>query len=287
MRMICSLVAAVVLAGSHQAVAQQQIEWKQVVNSPKGAGLPAGVHAAILGIAPGDDYERVKQIAEDLAKEDREYDYHVKNNDVHRALVRDTQVRFDIPIPGSGSITATYHRRIEIARNLKGSAREAIYDNIDIYFSAPSSGNQVSSISRRMLYHNVNDQPRISEIIGSLRSTFGYSGQYVEESGLKKIMFQYDGGKPVMTRNPILSRCERWTARVIQQVDLPSINKVGNCDVVYEATFKPGLSSDHAYELTFFLSDNERAKANVTADYNFFQQYVNSLKGKARSAPKL
>jgi hypothetical protein len=48
------------------------------------------------------------------------------------------------------------------------------------------------------------------------------------------------------------------------------------------------MSNDHAYSVLFTLSDNERTKANVVADFTFFENYARDLQARSQGvAPKL
>jgi hypothetical protein len=66
-----------------------------------------------------------------------------------------------------------------------------------------------------------------------------------------------------------------------------SINESGACDVSLVAQFSFGISRDHASSAEFYLSDQERAKANKETDYAFVEAYVRGLQSHSGAAPKL
>ena len=58
--------------------------------------------------------------------------------------------------------------------------------------------------------------------------------------------------------------------------------------VYLDVRVKPGITKDHAHTIFFTLSDNARTKANLTADFGFFDTYFNDFQAKAKGvAPKL
>jgi hypothetical protein len=67
--------------------------------------------------------------------------------------------------------------------------------------------------------------------------------------------------------------------------DIPRINQGGGCDVVFVVEFQLGMSSDHAKYIKMTLSDNERTKANVGADFAFFDAYARDLQARSRGTP--
>lgn len=278
-------VAAALAAIVGVANAQQAMQWKEVMSLPKGARLPPGVKAAILGIEIGESYRNVKPVAEALAREDREIDYYVKNDEMSK-LIRDTNVQ--LVLSGGGTaVTVSYVGKLDVSRNLRGGAKEAIYDTIQVYFSAPSSGQQVYAVVRNMIYHNAADQPRIPEIIASLQKALGYPGQIEKDGKYTRVLFAFDDGAPVTSGKRIAQSCVPQSASVFQESELAGINQDGKCDVVYKVDFEAGISPDHAFQISFSLSDNERAKGNLGADYKYFSDYLRSLQTGSRPGPKL
>lgn len=57
--------------------------------------------------------------------------------------------------------------------------------------------------------------------------------------------------------------------------------------MVLRVTFRTGISDDRASAIEFLLSDNERGRANLTADFKFFEDYVAKYREQGGAAPKL
>ena len=133
------------------------------------------------------------------------------------------------------------------------------------------------------------NQPRISEVLAGLTGKLG--GDYASGGGqsTKHIQFRFDDGQRVRISDPYPWQCMPVGAHAnIAERDVPGVNRDGHCDVVFEVQFNYGISDDHAEVIWFKLGDNERARQDFTADYQFFRDYVKKLQNSAGgAAPKL
>jgi hypothetical protein len=96
-------------------------------------------------------------------------------------------------------------------------------------------------------------------------------------------VWQFDNGRPVK-RDLTCSEQhgqsdENW---------LPNINASGNCDVLLTIMFNYGISPDHAQYMRFILSDVERTRLNLTADFAYVRDFIHNYQASTRGAtPKL
>lgn len=59
-------------------------------------------------------------------------------------------------------------------------------------------------------------------------------------------------------------------------------------DALLEVQISFGISPDHASSIIFGLSDNDRMKMNLAADYAYVSDHIRGLQERTRgSAPKL
>jgi hypothetical protein len=285
----------VLMIATTAAHGQQEIEWKQTFAMPKGQNLPSGLKLDILGIEAGDSYAEVKPKLEKLQAEaippkpDNRTMMQKSIAEMQGArdetpLVERKNV-FNMTMPGSSTVTAaSYVAMIRLQRRMKGSTERTIEDNLAVALSAPSSGHQVIGVKRSLRYYNQSDEPRISEIVAQLKAKFKSEPQVFALGRTTEYLFQYNDGQAFASRNATASTCLfQYDVAVANLV--PQVNRNGECDVVLKLTAVHGISGDHAESLIFELSDNERAKANVGADFAFMQNYLTSLQERTRGAP--
>jgi hypothetical protein len=264
-----------ILSGGSPSRAED-IVWKQVQAITKGEGLPQGVRGDIRGIELGDTYADAKAKIEALRSE-----ANVPSAD---ARLKETETVFQLPTP-HGSITAAYVGKIQLEIR---TAQPRGDDYITVRLSAPSSGHQVYSIERLLIYSDQKDQPRISEVLASLKKKFRAEPLVIKGREGVTYRFQFDGGKAWITNPQPFTDCSSVTSDTIEQSRIASINDKGVCDVVFEMEATYGISDDHIESVWFRLTDNDRMKANLTADFGFFQTYIDELRRQtAGSVPKL
>ena len=256
----------------------QEIAWKQTVNIPKGHNMPKDVKANVLGIEVGDTYAEVKSKFDTLAPES------IRPN---APPYKEMKTVFRIQTPGAQGMAGTisYVGQMDMLRNLKGTGVPSIDDAISVRLSAPSSGQQVLGLSRGLTYHNEADQPRVSELTALLKQKFHSDPQIFDNGTLYR--FQFRKGQAFVPQNAKSWSCSDQY-REDKADNIPRINASGECDVYLDVRFVFGITKDHASKILFTLSDNERAKANLAADFAFFENYFNDFQGKAKGvAPKL
>ena len=295
-RVIGAVAGAVLsLAICGPVAAQQKIEWKQTISPPKGLNMPQGVTADILGLEIGDTYEeakaKIKKLADDAYKNSPRQAAALNDSSAemtgvrnHDPVMSESTVRFNF---GGGNVTVqgSYVGKINLQRELPGSARDNLVESIAVKFSAPSSGQQVLGVSRRIIYPTQGDQPRISEILSSLKAKFK-TDFYLADRINNIYRAQFDNAKSVVPNGDPLMACQPQY-EVTDQVAAAKINPTGQCDVVMQVAFNIGISKDHASSVTFTLSDNERTKTDLAADFAFVDSYVKGLQTRSGAAPKL
>jgi hypothetical protein len=302
-----AFVAAATIALSGVAPAQQ-VEWKQMINLPKGLNLPKGVHANILGIELGDSYAeakaklqkllaeapppKAKVIKDPMLRMELENAAEMSGADT-RPPIRETKRTIFVNARGGGPrIEISYVGMIQLTRELPGAGSQKIQDGLILEFSAPSSGHQVVAIDRRVIYSAQGDQPLVSDLVQALKKKF-HDRPYIaaSNSGQTQI-YVFNNGQPVVAPpgDSGIGACGiRYAMNSMNQArELNRINANGQCDVSLDISINYGISKNHASALTFVLTDNERGKQNLAADYAFFSGYVKSLQEKVRgAAPKL
>jgi len=289
------LAAALSLTALNTASAQQanQVEWKQTFNMPKGTNLPPGVRADTLGIELGDTYAEAKAKLAQLASEgvqaapdkrsmsQRMIDRNMGRSE--RPPVTESQVVFRLQGPGGNVIAAAYVAEAKLERELPGSGPQKLTEIVTLYFSAPSSGHQVIGIERLVAYPTNADQPRASDLLGPLKAKYKSEPQVSASDTTTTYKFQFNDGKPFVSPPRIVACDARF--KISEEREIPSINPNKDCDVVALVRVVHGISRDHAKSLTFTLADNERAQANIAADFDFFGSYVSDLQNRTRGAP--
>jgi hypothetical protein len=273
-------VAALLLATSAAAVHADvlSIQWKQILNLPKGQNLPSGIKADILGIEVGDTFAEAKAKLEALAKE---------AGGPKAAPIRQTGSLSYVTAPGTTQpVQVSYIAWLELERHLPGSKiPRGVFDRLRLRLSAPSSGHQVLGIERAISYADAADQPRTSEIVAQLKAKFkGEPQVFPIGDSAREFVFQFNDRRLFVPANANLGSCyARHGASTPQEV--AGINRDGQCDVVFRFRVTNGVSADHAAALSFILSDNDRAKADLTADATFVKDYAASLAPKGAGAP--
>lgn len=294
-----SLGAAVVIAGlctSAGAAAQDQIQWKQVSNMAIGANLPPGVKGDLLGIELGAPYAAVRPVlkalvAEGLPQAAQQDPATAKmlGQDAS-APMEEIMVGIRLPRPGGGDIKATYLGTVILKREIKGKGAGTISEEIRVRFSGPSSGHQVLSVYRFINYVEHSDQVRISELVKSIGTKFRSTPRVTKASGSTSLKISFDNGQ-MNIMEKYSSEDIRCAATIMDSYDqdrVREMNESGRCDVILQVEFTHGISDDHASSITFTLTDVERTKANLSADYAFFDSYIDDLRKRTSgAAPKL
>jgi len=290
---------AAMLALAVPAHAQQSIEWKQVTNLPKGLNLPQGLKLDILGIELGDSYAEVKAKLQKLAEEypsaakpagNTANDFILRQlgqmsgaSDLAPMEERKTIVRYQTP---GGQVTAEFVGQIFLRRKLP-NGNSKIDETIHVLLSAPSSGAQVYAVRRSLSYGN-GQQTSIAQFLEALKDKMGGAqAQPIGPSG-NTYRYQFDNGRLVALNPPTQDgQCAVEVVGTEMRSFARSINSGGACDVSLVARFSFGISREHAGSAEFYLSDQERAKANKEEDYAFVESYVRGLQSHSSAAPKL
>jgi hypothetical protein len=290
---------AVMLALTVPAHAQQLIEWKQVTNLPKGLNQPQGMKLDILGIELGDTYTEVKAKLQKLADEypaapkpagNTANDFMLRQlgqmsgaSDAPPMEERKTIIRYQTP---GGQVTAEFVGQIDLRRKLP-NGNSKIDETIHVLLSAPSSGAQVYAVRRSLSFDNGN-QVAIATFLQALSDKVGGARpQPIGVSG-NAYRYQFDNGRLVAPNPPTQDgQCAVEVVGTEMRSFAKSINASGACDVSLVVRFGFGISREHAASAEFYLSDQERAKANKETDYTFVEAYVRGLQSHSGSAPKL
>ena len=283
--------AVLLLLSSGAAVHGQQIEWKKTIDTPRGLSLPTDVRGDILGVELGDTYADVKPKLQKLLAEALPSS---KSSDPAAELmgnlpdnpIAEATMQMRLQVPG-GTVDASYPGQVTMVRKMKGSTQQPIHDSLEVVFSAPSSGQQVLGVKRVIMYMAQGDQTRVSELLAALKAKYKAEPQKVADFRYRLV---FDDGRSYVPGNVRLNdECRPQYSMQGQIQDAASIiNPTGVCDVVLQVEIKYGISKDHAEMVTFILSDNERAKRNMTADLTFLQNYVRDLQSRTKgNTPKL
>lgn len=278
--------------------AQQQIQWKQVTNLPKGMNLPQGLAIDILGIESGDSYADVKAKLQKLAAEfatpakpggNTANDLMLRSLDQMSGVddrppmdERKTIIRYQAP---GGVITAEFVGQIELRRELP-NGNSKIQELITVRLTAPSSGAQVYEV-RRILSYGRGQQTQIASFLQALKDKMGGAPAQPVGAAGNTYRYQFDNGRLVAPNPPTPDgHCASWGTPETRST-ARSLNASGTCDVSLVAQFSFGISREHASSVEFILSDQERAKANKETDYAFMEAYVRGLQSQGGAAPKL
>lgn len=280
-----SLALALLLAASGAGHAQQQIEWKQTLNIPKGQHLSRD-RADMLGIEFGDSYAEAKAKLEKLNVEGiqppKPAPCHPRAPSCEAPpppLLTEQKKQFDFRAPGHSVITASFVGTLKLDRVLPGKGSEPVRETVIVYLSAPSSGHQVVAMQRDIYYPDA-DQPQLTGLIDALKAKFKTDPLIT----LEWISFQFDNGNPPARRaGPTDCRPQIEEMQSLQRIR--EVNKRGDCDVVMLLNVVRGVSQNHARILKFAFGDNERMKANILADYAFIDDYLKSMQSRNLGAP--
>jgi len=273
------MAAAALLASLGLAHAQQDIEWKQIINVPKGEYMPRGSDD-ILGIGLGDSYADTKKKLQALQAEGLPVPAGAQDP------LKETRKVFRMGVPGASTVVAAaFVSKLTLTRQMKGSTAGTTEETIEVYLSAPSSGQQVIGVRRYISYSAESDQPRLSEILAQLQTKMRSDPQAFPSSSGTVLRYQYDEAKPFVPAKPSAITCQTSLHVLEDANQLQNVNQSGNCDALLEITVNFGISRDHAKSMIFTLNDNERLKANLTADYRYVSLYVRDLQDRTRGSP--
>lgn len=288
MGMRYGVAVAMALCVSAPSYAQQNIEWKQTVNVPKGKHVPAG-RADILGIEFGDTYAEAKAKLEKLETESKKgkpdpsacsstAQYMRLCGEASEPSITEGESLFNIRGPNHSAMTARYVSLLEFKRSLPGAGSEKIVETIKLHLSAPSSGHQVVGIERDMFYPEA-DQPQIGAVLDAVQKKYEASPRVFRSD----YIFQFDNGQAVTGSGN--TGCEPQIRAMTNLNTVREVNSKGDCDVVMRVNITKGVSANHVKILKFEFADNERIRINGVADYTYIQTYLKSLQSRTLGAP--
>lgn len=292
-RIIASL--ATMLAASITGAHADEVQWSQILDTPKDLNLPSDVRPDILGIALGDTLSEVRaklealdpqaMAASGMAMPDPG---DVQAMAQYMALKRagnDMSAPFNeqimtLYLQGPTPIEASYISSFTLERTPEGNTTESL----TIQFSAPSSGSQVLLVQRHIEYADQASQIRVGELLDAIAAKMGSAPDALDNGAFA---YQFDGGSRVPAEGGY--DCYYFASTWGDSPNaLQNINPEGRCDAAYGIQIAPGMSQDHARAVTFVLYDNERAKANLAADFQFFNDYAAQVQNSTGGAtPKL
>lgn len=249
----CSLLAVSTVHG------QTKFEWKQTSSLARGLNMPAGVKAEAAGIETGMTFAEAKAILEKLAAEAAG----------EKSKIEEQIMRARLPAIGT-DIQVQYVGSLSLKRTLAGSGQKPPKDFIEVTFSAPSSGHQVTSVDRTLTYDDPADQPKISETLAALERRLGMKGDVLRSHGMAKYTFGFSNGKPepVGGRGVYCSRDDQCLVQIVVE-------------------FTQGIAEDRASRIGIGVLDKARTELNQKADQQFLQEYLNSLAKGTVAPPKL
>ncbi|HEV7276536.1 MAG TPA: hypothetical protein VGN80_09640 [Devosiaceae bacterium] len=279
------MVLALLMSVSPVAQAQE-IEWREVTALAKGVGTPSGAEIDILGIAPGDTFAEAKEKLLALAPPDATQAPELSEAARRAGVVsspayEEETVIITLPTGGSSRIEAEYASRMSLTRRY--GEEDSTSDRVQVDFSAPASGHQAMMIMRTITYNHEGEQPLINPIIEDLSRKFGAQPSVFPDTG--DYIWRFDDGSAVPVGHQ--SECHHEASADTEEHGVAGINEDGRCDVLLTLAITRGISEDHAEQLRFYLSDNERAKANLSTDYGFFHDYVEEVRSRAGDKPAL
>lgn len=297
-RAVYAAAGIVVASASYAPVhAQQpQVEWKQTLNTPKGWNLPKDVKGEILGIELGDTYAEAKPKLEKLLAEAGASPKAAPRSTLDQSSsemsgessaepITETKTEMRMQTPG-GFVSATYVSEIIVRRTMQASTKDKLREIIKVRFSAPSSGHQVTGIDRYTAYPAQTDQPLVSDIVGSLKAKFKADPKPLHYTTTGAGIY-FDNGQVYVPQKPETCFPQYEPQGNLGQF-VQQINQNGRCDIIVSFVYQPGISANHVSSFHLVLSDNERTKANLTADLTFLNNYVRDLQNNVRgAAPKL
>ncbi|EKS35366.1 hypothetical protein [Afipia clevelandensis] len=278
MRTTITAAAALLTSLGFAQAQQQDIEWKQIIDVPKGMFIPRS-SGDILGIEIGDGYIAAKKKLDALLAESAPG----SSNGI-----KEERRVFRMSVPGASTVVAAaYVAKLVLTRQVKGSGANTSEESIHVYLTAPSSGQQVVAIQRYTGWAEA-DQPRLSDILAQLKAKMGSDPQTFPSQSGTVLRYQYDEAKPFAPARPSPITCQTSLHVFSDANQLPNVNQSGNCDGLLEISVTFGISRDHAKSMVFTLNDNERLKANMTADFKYVNAYIRDLQNSTRgTVPKL
>lgn len=278
-------VASVVVGLMTLGASADELQWKETLNIGKGVNFPEGVTADILGIEIGDSYADAKAKLEKLKAESPPHFGGKPDANISQS----TEVIY-LPLPGGGRIEAETLGSMTLERASLGKGKLRISETVTVWLSAPSSGQQVHGVERWLHYHDQADQISIPEMLAKLEQKFG-AKPVVKLRGNEAIQYlwRYDSRTLQSALNSELKRsCGFASGFAVQQDEVENLNPTGECDAMLEVQFTYGISDNHAKGVRFQLFDIERIKSNMTADFAFFDSYVEELRsGPTQDTPRL
>lgn len=298
MRRVGMAIAVALCGLSTSADAQQRIEWKQVITTPKGSNLPKGAKADILGIELGDSYAELKPkldalLAESIATKPRapqslseQMASETQGESSSGPLSERKTVIRSSQAPGAASLAAEYVGNIHVKRELPGTGKVKLTEYIRIRLSAPSSGHQVLGLERILDAGAEENQFRVADVLDGLKAKFKAEPSMIRtDPQSTHYRFQFNNGQSVTNTDSLYCQPQY---DLNDSAAVSRINPKGDCDVVLIVIVVHGISKAHAKSLRFTLSDNERTKANVTADFEYIRTNMNNFLNQQRgAAPKL
>lgn len=264
--------------------AAQEIQWTQVLNVPKGQNLPKGLVVDMLGIELGESYVSAKAKIAKLHRDSPAPAAKKQIEEVERVI--------NMQLPNNNTIRARFPGFIDLKTETPGAGARPIGELLSVYFSAPSSGQQVIGLGRIIDYNDRADQPRIADIIASMKAKFRAEPQVYPNPGVDEVQFVFVNGNAVnpAAYHKVTCNADHGIQRDLatSSGDVPRINRDGKCDIVLRVILRHGISPEHADRVWFLYSDAMRTKANLAADYEFFGNYVRQMQQQTKgAAPKL
>jgi hypothetical protein len=287
------------LASGLSAAGAQGVEWVKTIDVPIGENMPPDVKAEVLGIQLGASIDAMRPILKKLAAEDQTdpknhaqcYTKECINRLIQgdKSLVTDPnptykEVTSTLTLDGtSPPITATQVTRIDVWRVFGPRQDLADSEKLQVTFSAPSSGAQVLQIYRENQYPR-QSQPRISETIKAVSERFKHNAPL--RKGNRIVFLFSKGSASGASQGYGASECYGADLTTFTPATIGAINPSRGCDVMLELEFFPGISADHAATIRSRLVDNQRARLDYKADYDFLMGYANRLAKKSAAPPK-
>ena len=255
---------------SDSSLAQEQLQWKLSFTYEDSKSIPDGLSLDILGVKVGDSFEVAKEKLERLSAERGD-----------GRAVQITETYFRIPTGGNAFLQTKYPSQLRLDMGA---------DAITVHVSSPASGAEVFGLSRIIHIQDNTKQVEIDKFLPTLAAKYGSTPVNVN-LGRKAshYLIQYDEKQATQPAYQDYQRCSASTMSYWgrKEEDVKDINRNGNCDVVIDIQFNFGISNNHARTIWYHIADLERAEATIGADYQYFRDYVESLKSGGGDAPKL
>lgn len=250
---VCALALLCAFASSPLA---SEVSWEQRVNMPAGENLPPGITLDIVGLSAGQSAVDAKSALS----------AHLSN------LGSDASVNEVISTLTYGAGTAAI--RIDYVAGYKVSHQFGpggnTNESITVHLSSPASGSQVIGVTRLLTYSEQSDQPRVGELVKAMAQKVGADPFALPAHTTHR--WQFDGGTQVQEADYYDCNNDAYFTYEAGQID--GVNRYENCDVYLDVKVSGGISPDHAQTIEFTLSDNERTKTNLSADFDFFDSYI-------------